>query len=228
MSKRFAVAVIAAAVLAALPLGAAEPAPKLERIEWSDIWITDADRDELPRVLLVGDSIVRGYYDGVEKALAGKAACARYTTSKFLGNPDYAAELGLILDRHRYGVIHINNGLHGWDCTEEEYRKGLEALVVLLREKAPGAKVVWGMTTPVRVAGDLAHLDADKNARAVARNQIAAEIMGKNSIPVTDLYAALADRPDLFADDGVHHNAKGRELLARMVADAVGKCLPKE
>ena len=98
MSKRFAVAVVAAAVLAALPLGAAEPAPKLERIEWSDIWITDADRDELPRVLLVGDSIVRGYYDGVEKALAGKAACARYTTSKFLGNPDYAGELGLILD----------------------------------------------------------------------------------------------------------------------------------
>ena len=228
MSKRFAVAVIAAAVLAALPLGAAEPAPKLERIEWSDIWITDADRDELPRVLLVGDSIVRGYYDGVEKALAGKAACARYTTSKFLGNPDYAAELGLILDRHRYDVIHINNGLHGWDCTEEDYRKGLEALMVLLREKAPGAKVVWGMTTPVRVAGDLAHLDADQNPRAVARNQIAAEIMEKNGIPVTDLHAALAGRPDLFADDGVHHNAKGRELLAGMVADAVGKCLPKE
>ena len=180
MPRCFAVAAVAAAFLAALPLGAAEPAPKLERIEWSDIWITDADRDAGPRVLLVGDSIVRGYYDGVEKALAGKAACARYTTSKFLGNPDYAAELGLILDRHRYGVIHINNGLHGWDCTEEEYRKGLEALVVLLREKAPGAKVVWGMTTPVRVAGDLTQPDADKNARAVARNQIAAEIMEKN------------------------------------------------
>lgn len=228
MSKRVAVAVIAAAVLATLPLGAAEPAPKLERIEWSDIWITDADRDELPRVLLVGDSIVRGYYDGVEKALAGKAACARYTTSKFLGNPDFAGELGLILDRHRYDVIHINNGLHGWDCTEEEYRKGLEALVALLREKAPGAKVVWGMTTPVRVAGDLARLDADKNARAVARNRIAAEIMEMNGIPVTDLHAALAARPDLFADDGVHHNAKGRELLAGMVADAAGKCLPNK
>ena len=93
---------------------------------------------------------------------------------------------------------------------------------------APGAKVVWGMTTPVRVAGDLAKLDADKNARAAARNQIAAGIMEKNGIPVTDLYAALADRPDLFADDGVHHNAKGRELLAGIVADAVEKCLPKE
>jgi hypothetical protein len=62
--------------------------------------------------------------------------------------------------------------------------------VVLLREKAPGAKVVWGMTTPVRVAGDLPRLDADQNTRAFARNQIAAEIMKTNGIPVTDLYSA--------------------------------------
>ena len=114
MSRQFALAVVATVFLAALPLRAAEPAPKLERIEWTDIWITDADRDELPRVLLVGDSIVRGYYDGGEKALSGKAACARHTTSKYLGNPDYAGE-----------VIHINNGLHGLDCMEEECRKGL-------------------------------------------------------------------------------------------------------
>jgi hypothetical protein len=60
MPARIPAALLAAAFLAALPLGAAEPAPKLERIEWSDIWITDADRDAGPRVLLVGDSIVRG------------------------------------------------------------------------------------------------------------------------------------------------------------------------
>ena len=47
--------------------------PIRERIEWADIWVTDADKNDLPRVLLIGDSITRGYFDGVEKQLAGKA-----------------------------------------------------------------------------------------------------------------------------------------------------------
>ena len=51
--------------------------PILERIEWSDIWVTNADKDDLPRVLLVGDSITRQYFKTVEKALDGKANCAR-------------------------------------------------------------------------------------------------------------------------------------------------------
>ena len=34
--------------------------PIRERIEWADIWVTDADKDDLPRVLLIGDSITRG------------------------------------------------------------------------------------------------------------------------------------------------------------------------
>ncbi|MHB8974904.1 MAG: hypothetical protein ACYC4N_31125, partial [Pirellulaceae bacterium] len=41
--------------------------PIRERIEWADIWVTDADKNDLPRVLLIGDSITRGYFDGVEK-----------------------------------------------------------------------------------------------------------------------------------------------------------------
>ncbi len=29
--------------------------PIRERIEWADIWVTDADKDDLPRVLLIGE-----------------------------------------------------------------------------------------------------------------------------------------------------------------------------
>jgi|SRR6056297_1834028 len=56
--------------------------PNRERIEWADMWVTDADKDDLPRVLVIGDSITRGYFGEVEKHLAGKAYCARLTTSK--------------------------------------------------------------------------------------------------------------------------------------------------
>ena len=53
-------------LLAVAQLVAAEE-PIRERIEWADIWITDADKDDLPRVLLIGDSITRGYFGEVEK-----------------------------------------------------------------------------------------------------------------------------------------------------------------
>jgi hypothetical protein len=57
-------------------------------------------------VLLVGDSIVRGYYDGVEKALGDGVNLARYTTSKFVGDPDYLAELGLLVCRYDFDVTY--------------------------------------------------------------------------------------------------------------------------
>src|SRR5690349_15909760 len=55
--------------------------PAREAIEWCDIWISHANETNLPRVLLIGDSIARDYYPEVEKQLAGKAFVARLATS---------------------------------------------------------------------------------------------------------------------------------------------------
>ena len=60
---------MAALTLAFAGSAIAQDKPHLERIEWTDVWVADADQEGLPRVLLVGDSIVRGYYEPVEKAL---------------------------------------------------------------------------------------------------------------------------------------------------------------
>ena len=43
-----------------------------EYIEWSDIWIPGANKTDLPHVLLIGNSITRGYYGKVEAALKEK------------------------------------------------------------------------------------------------------------------------------------------------------------
>jgi len=88
--------------------------PIRERIEWADIWVTDANKDDLPRVLLIGDSITRGYFGEVEKHLAGKAYFARLTTSKCVADPSFADEIQLLLKHYTFAVIHFNNGLHGW------------------------------------------------------------------------------------------------------------------
>lgn len=60
--------------------------PKRETVEWIDVWLPHTNDDKLPRVLLIGNSITRGYYPKVEKLLKGKAYVARLTTSKSLGD----------------------------------------------------------------------------------------------------------------------------------------------
>jgi hypothetical protein len=53
------------------------PSPKRESIEWLDIWAPNTNDTGLPRVLLIGNSITRLYYQNVEKQLKGKAYVAR-------------------------------------------------------------------------------------------------------------------------------------------------------
>lgn len=197
-----------------------------ERIEWSDIWIMNADEADHPRLLMVGDSIVRGYYSNVEKLLDGKADCARYTTSKFLGNPDYLGELSLIVKRYDFDVIHINNGLHGWVYSEDEYKESLVELLKVLKRDAPKAKLIWCMTTPVRVKDDLETF-ADNNARAIERNKIAAAVMKENNIPMNNLYDIVVNHPEYFSNDGVHFNNEGKTAQAKAVAEMVMKYLPE-
>lgn len=196
-----------------------------ERIEWSDIWIVNADKSDLPRVLLVGDSIVRGYYSQVERHLSGKADCARYTTSKFVGNPDFLSELGLILERYEFDVIHVNNGLHGWDYTEMEYAQGLRDLLDVFKRIEPDAALIWCQTTPARSKEDLTQFQPDRNDRVVERNRIAAEIMNKRDIPINDLYEAMKDHPEYHSRDGVHFNNEGKAVQGAKVAEIIGAYL---
>ena len=206
--------------LSALLNPTAEPAPTLhrERIEWCDIWFTDAEKSALPRVLLVGDSITRGYFDGVEKALEGKAYCGRLCTSRSVCDPVFFQELKMVLSEYKFDVVHFNNGLHGWDYTEDEYRAGFEKLVETLKSDAPGAKLVCATTTPVLEKGGM----KDHATRVPARNAIATEICKKAGIAMDDLHALVEGKAEWFSGDGVHFNDAGRAAEVKQVAEAVG------
>ena len=58
-----------------------------EAIEWCNIWHYGANRDDKPRVLLVGDSIVAAHAPHVAKLLDTTAHCSWLTTSRCLGDP---------------------------------------------------------------------------------------------------------------------------------------------
>ncbi len=220
--KRFLVALF---LVATVISSAWADEPIRERIEWADIWVTDADKSDLLRVLLIGDSITRGYFDQVEKQLAGKAYCARLTTSKCVADPSFLDEAKLLLKQYPFAVIHFNNGLHGFGYNEEQYRVGLSRLLELLAVQAADAKLIWATTTPVREQANLGQI-AETTQRVKARNQIAAEVLRDRGVITNDLYGLVEQHQEYYSGDGVHFNEKGRELQAKQVAGAVLSCLP--
>src|SRR5438128_1846473 len=184
------------AALSASNIAAAEPGksvPARESIEWCDIWISHANETNLPRVLLIGDSITRDYYPEVEKRLSGKAFVARLATSRFIADPVLLKEIELVLDQAKFDVIHFNNGMHGWQHSEAEYRKAFPKFIKTIRAHAPKARLIWATTTPLRdgkgVTYDTKAEYSDE--RIAARNALAGEIVTAQTIPTVDFNEAV-------------------------------------
>lgn len=196
-----------------------------ENIEWLDVWMPDTNVHALPRVLLIGDSITRGYGKQVETLLKDKAYVARLATSKSLGDPALLEQVALVLREQRFDVIHFNNGMHGDGYSEAAYAAALPKMLKVLRKAAPKAKIVWATTTDVREKEHLEEVAA-KTKRMIQRNELAATFAAKQGLPVDDLYAVIKDHPEFHVADGVHFNAKGYDALAAQVAESVRKVLP--
>jgi hypothetical protein len=217
----------AAALLFFLVLPAAAPARAQEAkvvrepTEWCDVWMPHTGRTDLPRVLLIGDSITRAYYPDVEKDLAGKAWCARIATSKSVGDPALIAELTVFLQEGNFDVIHFNNGMHGWGYSEQDYRRHFLDLLATLRRCAPHARLIWASTTPVRRD----HPPGPTNARIAARNAIALKFATAAGIPVDDQFALMQTHQDLHKDD-VHYVPQGAAIQAEQVARTILAQLP--
>ena len=205
------------------------PAPKTvstihrEAIEWTDVWMPHTNDHSLPRVLLIGDSITRGYYSGVEEKLKGKAYVARITTSKAIGDPALLSEIRTYLQEERFDVVHFNVGMHGWAYSERDYQREFPSLVGLLRSSSAGAKLVWANTTPVRKD----HENGASNLRIEARNRIVKQLAVAAGIPVDDLHGLMVSHADLHSDD-VHYTKEGNALMAEQVAVSVEGLLPRK
>ncbi|HTI98625.1 MAG TPA: SGNH/GDSL hydrolase family protein [Dongiaceae bacterium] len=207
------------------PVAVAAPADR-ESIEWCDIWISHANETNLPRVLLIGDSITRDYYPDVEKHLEGRAYVGRLSTSRFISDPVLLRELALVLDEFDFSVVHFNNGMHGWQHSEAEYRAAFPAFFATIRAHAPHAKLVWATTTPLKVSPAQPRPDEATDTRVAARNAIAAELLQPQGVAVDDLNTLVAGHPE-YHSDNVHFNRQGIELEAQQVAASIAPLLPR-
>lgn len=207
--------------------GAAEPAVKRENIEWTQLWIPDLEQTNLPRVLLIGDSICNAYYEGVKAELHGKAYVAKLATSSSLGDPALLDQVKMLVSNYKFAVIHFNNGLHGFAYTDEEYQQDIPKLLALFKQYAPDAKIVWATSTPMREpAPNLDKIHAENHV-VTARNKIVTAMAAKEGIPVDDLYSLVKDHQEYWSNDGTHFNGEGQAVEAKQVAKYVLEALAK-
>lgn len=204
-----------------------DPAPasglQREAIEWCDVWFTHADKTDRPRVLLIGDSIVQGYFPLVEKELGDTVYWGRFTTSRSICDPVFFQELELVVKQYKFSVIHFNHGLHGWGYNEAQYAEAFDKLLKVLREDGQDARLIWATTTPVQSGSSM----GTDQPRVAERNKIAAERAAREGIPINDLYALSIDKPDYYSKDGVHFSQEGKEVQGKAVAGAVKQALAK-
>jgi hypothetical protein len=187
----------------------------------STAWDFVQDDLNLPRVLLIGDSVSRGYTQAVRTVLAGKANVHRAPancgpTATGLKN------IEVWLGDGKWDLIHFNFGIHDRSTPIADYTRQLEQLIE--RMKKTGAKLVWASTTPIPDNPS----KKQSAASIVERNEAAAELMKKHDVATDDLFDAMT--PNLAAmqiPNDVHFNAKGYDFLGETVAKAIEEQLPK-
>jgi lysophospholipase L1-like esterase len=197
-----------------------------EDIEWLDVWMPHTNDRQLPRVLLIGNSITRSYNSEVDALLNDKAYVARLSTSKSIGDSALLAEISLIMAYHPFDIVHFNNGLHGWEYSEAEYKNAFHDFFETIRKNAPKATYIWATTTPVfDVSSDKVVL-ASRTERVKERNKIAEAYFADKKVIIDDLFGLAAQHPEYYAGgDGVHLVPAGVTALAAQVAREIGRAL---
>jgi len=176
----------------------------------------------LPRVLLIGDSISMGYTLPVRESLRGKANVHR--PAENCGPTTRGIEkLDAWLGDGRWDVIHFNFGLHDLKYVDgrpqvslEDYEKNLRTIVKRLKQT--DAKLVWCTTTPVPKKSSPPRHNED----VLAYNAAAKKVMEENGIAVDDLYTLVEPQiGKLQRRDNVHFTRKGYEALATKVSETI-------
>lgn len=181
----------------------------------SNAWDFVEDRPNLPRVLLIGDSVSRAYTQTVRKELDGVANVHR-APANCGPTASGIKNIEVWLGTGKWDVIHFNFGIHDRNTAPADYTARLEQLVE--RMKKTGARLMWATTTPIPDTAD----GKQKASSIIEKNNLAAEIMARQQVAVDDLYNAIKPHLDKLQNpNDVHFNAEGNEFLGKAAAAAI-------
>ena len=197
-----------------------------------------ASAKELPKVLIMGDSISIGYTSHVVENLKGVAEVRRH---KGNAGPTIrgVAKIDEWLGKEKWDLIHFNWGLwdmYGWeyhkeDRSPEAYGKRLESLVDRL--KKTGAKLIWATTTPACPAKEITMERRFKQDIQISPElerqylDVALRVMRENGVQVNDLHAFMKPQWAKYAiaENNVHFKPEGKKALGKKVADCIADTL---
>ena len=187
---------------------------KLETYEWDNLWIEHANKDDIKRVLYIGDSISCGVRQVATSISNGEIYFDGFGTSKALDNPYFKDSLHLFaLQQGKREVVVFNNGLHGWHLDDEkEYPKAYEEMIKFLLEEFKGTPLVIVLSTYVA--------NIEDNKRVIKRNEEVLKLAEKYNLPYVDYYSVAEENKDNLTD-GVHFNSEGYKSLAEALVKKV-------
>jgi hypothetical protein len=176
-------------------------------------WDYVKDDPKLPRVLLIGDSVSRGYTLAARDALTGKANVHR-APENCGPTSNGIKKMDVWLGEAKWDVIHFNFGIHDRKTSAKDYEDRLELIVKQL--KATGAKLIWASTTPIPPDTK----DGPEASTAIIeKNRIAADVMKKNMVHINDLFAFITPQLSKVQNPmDVHFKGDGYDLLGKQVA----------
>jgi hypothetical protein len=195
---------------------------------------------ELPKILVIGDSISIGYLPFIQELLKDKAIVTRPMkengeAENCEGTTNGVANIDSWIGNTKWDLIHFNFGLHDLkhvkpgtlknsnnpndphQAEKGQYRKNLKEIVGKL--KASNAKLIFATTTPYP-AGELKpRRDPGMSAEY---NTIALKIMHANNIPVNDLYSFILPKlGKLQRPLNVHFTDEGSQELAKQCVKSI-------
>lgn len=192
-----------------------------EQFEWIHSWCDETSNDDLPRVLLVGDSITHNYQERVRELLRGVCYVDYIATSYAIDTKIYNQIVCAFASDSRYELIHFNNGLHGIHLSKKSYKSRLAKLLSKINKDV---KIILTTSTVVYKAGNK-RLDGAWMKRVRERNEAVHEIAAEKGYTVDDLYTVSTSVPKEYRyEDGTHYVAGGYAMLA----EAVSECIRKE
>lgn len=195
---------------------------------------------ELPKIVLVGDSIRLSYAPVVEKQLQGAATVIGPKANGGDSN-NVVKHMEQWVIREQPNVVHLNCGIHDtkkftatgkFQVSPEQYEANLRKIVESIRSNTD-AVVIFATTTPIldeRAAAARQGRDYELLEDSVEQyNAIARRVMLDLKVPVNDLHAVVAhpSKPltteTLISNDGVHLTRPAKELVGKQVAAFVSE-----
>ena len=193
---------------------------KKEQFEWIHSWQDENFNKDLPRILLIGDSITHNYQNKVREKLKGIAYVDYVATSYGIDSAIYKNLVLNFANYNKYDLIHFNFGLHAKHLSKLEYKKRVKHVVQKLQEICP---VIIAKSTVVYCFNNI-ELDKSWMKRVNERNIAVEEIANELNIEIDDLFDVSCSVPKEFRyEDGTHYLTAGYEVLANQVVNIIIK-----